>query len=212
MKYIMIIVLLVLQKIAADPQDQLFSQKSWKQGDESALVQYYETFSKEKVITADFTQKTFLKALNKELVSKGKLIFIQDKGVVWETDSPYQQSLFITNSGEVFEKDNSGGPIGVFRYAAIMTDMIDSDIDKLPDAFEVYFLESGTGWSLGLKPQKRVMAKFIKYVIITGDKDCKINAISVMGHDTKITEISFENHKIPQKEELNRIHEIFNKK
>lgn len=211
MKYIFIIVILTFYKTYADPQEALFAGKIRVPSDEPALIRLYEIFSRDTALSAEFTQKTFVKALNKELVSKGRLIFVQDKGVMWETRSPFKQRLYITKDGEVYEKDKSS-PVGVFRYAGLLSEMINSGVDKISNAFDVYFSGNEKKWSVGLKPIKRVIGKYIKSIVITGDQNGKITEVSVMGNDIKITEINFQNHQIPSIEELNRIHEIFKQK
>lgn len=175
-----------------------------------ALIKMYENFNRE-TISAEFIQKSFVKALNKELLCKGKMIFIPDKGIFWETTSPYNQSLYITKNGEVFEKDKPD-PVGVFRYGNIMSEMIHSGADKLSEAFELYFLENGSNWFMGLKPKKRAMSKFISKIIIEGNLDGKIREVSILGEEIKIAEISFQNHQSSSIEEVNRVHEIFNQK
>lgn len=202
--------LLALNNVYADPPGELFTGKTCNPMEKPALIKMYENFNRE-TISAEFIQKSFVKALNKELLCKGKMIFIPDKGIFWETTSPYNQSLYITKNGEVFEKDKPD-PVGVFRYGNIMSEMIHSGADKLSEAFELYFLENGSNWFMGLKPKKRAMSKFISKIIIEGNLDGKIREVSILGEEIKIAEISFQNHQSSSIEEVNRVHEIFNQK
>lgn len=202
--------ILSLSNICADPPVELFTAKACNPAEEPALIKMYEKFNKA-TIAAEFIQKSFVKALNKELLCRGKLIFIPNKGILWETTSPYKQCLYITRNGEVFEKDNPD-PVGVFRYGNLMGEMIHCGAEKLSEAFELYFWENGSNWFLGLKPKKRAMAKFISNIIITGNLDGKIREVSILGEEAKIIEISFQNHQSPPIEEVNRVHEIFNQK
>ena len=93
-----------------------------------------------------------------------------------------------------------------------MSEMIHSGADKLSEAFELYFIENGSNWFLGLKPKKRAMNKFINKIIIAGNLDGKINKVSILGEEIEIAEISFQNHQSPPIEEVNRVHGIFNQK
>lgn len=211
MKYFVLLLILSLQGIQADTYDKLFSGKNLNPASEPAIVKLYNIFKNEKNLSAEFTQKAFVKVLNKELVSKGRLVFIQGKGVVWQTESPFEQCLYITKNGVVYKKDKPD-PIGEFRYTELMTEMVDSDHGNLTTAFEVYFLEEGSDWFLGLKPTKRVISRFLKRIIVSGDSSGKINEVNVMGDSVKITEISFKNHQKLSIKELNLINEFFNKK
>lgn len=212
MRYIFICLMLIFQQIYAESHDKLFQCKVRDASDETALVNLYEKFINEKAFSAQYVQTNYVKALSKELVSGGNFMFIPDKGIVWETVYPYKQNLFITKEGEVLEKDNKN-PVGVFSYAKIMNEMIDSGLDKLSRVFEIFFLEKKSKWYLGLIPEKRAMSKFIKNIVINGDHSGKISKVIVTGHDNvKITEIEFKNHKHIKTEDLNGINEIFNKK
>ncbi len=202
--------LLAFCSIYADPYNELFTGKACNPVEEPALKKLYANFSKA-TITAEFTQKSFVKALNKELLSNGKLIFIPDKAIFWETTSPYKQSLYISKNGEVFEKGKPD-PVGVFRYGSLMSEMIHSGADNLSEAFELYFLLDGSDWFMGLKPKKRAIGKFISNIVIAGNQEGKIRELHIMGKDAKITEIIFKNHQSPSAEEVNGIHEIFNQK
>ena len=48
-----------------------------------ALIKMYDNFNKE-MISAEFIHKSFVKTLNKELLCRGKMIFIPDKGIFWK--------------------------------------------------------------------------------------------------------------------------------
>jgi hypothetical protein len=202
--------LLALNNVYADLSGDLFTGKTCNPTGMPALIKMYDNFNKE-MISAEFIHKSFVKTLNKELLCRGKMIFIPDKGIFWETTSPYNQCLYITKNGEVFEKDKPD-PVGVFRYGSLMSEMIHSGADKLSEAFELYFIENGSNWFLGLKPKKRAMNKFINKIIIAGNLDGKINKVSILGEEIEIAEISFQNHQSPPIEEVNRVHGIFNQK
>lgn len=204
------ILLWALNNVYADPPGELFMGKTCNPSEKPALIKMYEIFNRE-TIAAEFVQKSFVKALNKELLCRGKMIFIPDKGIYWETTFPYNQCLYITKNGEVFEKNNPE-PVGVFRYGSLMSEMIHSEADKLSEAFELYFLENGSNWFIGLKPKKRAMSKFISKIIISGNLDGKIREVSILSEESKIAEISFQKHQSPSIEEVNKVHETFNQK
>lgn len=210
MKISIIIIILTISSVFAEPPGELFTGKACNPAKNPALLKIYENFNKA-TISADFIQKSFVKALNKELLCRGKMVFIPNKGIFWETTSPYKQSLYITKNGEIFEKDNPD-PVEVFRYGSLMSEMIHSGTEKLTESFELYFMENGKDWFLGLKPKKRAMNKFISNIIISGDPDGKIRDVSILGEEIKITEVSFQNHQSPPEEEVNRVHGIFNQK
>ncbi|HLV31490.1 MAG TPA: outer membrane lipoprotein carrier protein LolA [Chitinispirillaceae bacterium] len=210
MKSILFLILF-FQIIYADSNGELFQKKISKISNDSALIELYDKFISEAAFSAKFIQTMQVKALNKELVSKGNMVFIPDKGIVWETEKPYNQYLLITKKGEVFEKDNPV-PVGEFSYVKIMTEMINSGLDKLSGIFDLFYSDDDVKWLLGLIPRKRVMSKFISNIIISGDRNGKINEVTVMGHDVKITELRFEEHKTLKKEELNRVNEILKQK
>ncbi len=210
MKRLLYIMMLVCQAVVADPNNELFSGEVCNPMVRPELVKIYDNFNKT-AISANFVQKSFVKALKKDLLCKGRIFFAPNEGIIWETDSPYTQCLYITKSGEVYEKDKSD-PIGSFRYASLMSEMIHSGADKLSDAFEIYFREDGANWLLGLKPKKRIIGKFIRNIVITGDKSGRLNEVIIMGEEDKISEISIQNHQFPPAEEVKRVHEIFSQK
>jgi hypothetical protein len=206
----LLILILTISSIIAEPPVELFTGKACNPVEKPALIKIYENFNKA-TVSADFIHKSFVKALNKELLCRGKMVFIPNKGIFWEITSPYKQSLYITKNGEIFEKD-SPDPVGVFRYGSLMSEMIHSGTEQLTEAFELYFMENGPDWFLGLKPKKRAMNKFISNIVISGNPEGKIKKVSILSEEIKIAEISFQNHQSPPKEELNRVHEIFNQK
>ena len=87
-----------------------------------------------------FSQQRQMKSTNTILKSGGNFKFIKDKGVVFETTYPIQSTASYT----------SGQNKIVNRVIKAITNKYYSYLEK---NFDIYNMESSTGWVLALKPR-----------------------------------------------------------
>jgi len=151
--------------------------QSQRGNDNQALVsQVSSRLALMKGVRAQFVQTQTLAAMKEPLVSKGTLVFLRDRGVIWRMETPYAATFVITDSG-VTEVDASGKSIrsagsrgvrGVAQVSKMMRAMLGGDLSALYSQFEVDAQGTASDWTLDLKPNQPQLAQAIRGLHMTG--------------------------------------------
>lgn len=166
-------------------------------GNEALVSQVSSRLALMKGVRAQFVQTQTLSAMKQPLVSKGTLVFVRDRGVIWRMDTPYAATFVITDSG-VAEVDASGKPIrsasaqgvrGVAQVSKMMRAMLGGDLSALYSQFEVDAQGTPSDWTLDLKPNQPQLAQAIKGLHMTGGAFVRSLRIDLANSD--VTRIEF---------------------
>lgn len=124
---------------------------------------------------ADFTQEKMVKHLSKPLISKGKIKFAKEHGMIWEIIEPIavqtkinQQGIFKTNQ---FFKDKKVKDVQMKAVADIFSELLSSKLDRIEGQFDVenaVYDEGTMGWQVTLKAKSAVIKKALKALLIKG--------------------------------------------
>jgi hypothetical protein len=127
-------------------------------------------------IRGTFSQVKTISRLNRSLVSAGNFIIAEDRGMVWETLSPFPSTLTAgrdylvqsTPSGTKTRLDARGNET-FLRFSDTISAVFSGNSQKLLDNFAVYFTESGGIWTIGLVPSEKAIRSFAARIIMSGD-------------------------------------------
>jgi len=151
-------------------------------------------------VASSFRQTQTLVALRTPVSSSGSLLFFREKGVVWTTDSPIEQTFVITDAGvQVWDTqdDKEGanadaktrsGIKGVAQVARMMQAMLSGDLSALYSQFDVRAQGTAAAWQMDLSPNQPQLAQVIKRVQLRGG--AFLNAIRITFSHGDVTDIA----------------------
>ncbi|HEX7935857.1 MAG TPA: outer membrane lipoprotein carrier protein LolA [Paraburkholderia sp.] len=151
-----------------------------------------------KGVRAQFTQTQTLAAMKAPLVSTGSLLFVRERGVIWQIDTPYKATYVITDAG-VSEVDATGkrvtshgaqGARGVAQVSKMMRAMLGGDLSALYSQFDVQAEGSAAHWRMRLTPNQPQIAQSIKGLQMNGGEYLQSLRISLANGDTTQLEFS----------------------
>lgn len=129
------------------------------------------------VICAAFTQQKSLKALTRPLTSKGRLIFVAGKGVLWQVLEPFPARLLIKSDALIrWNDDGIAQKVNldqtpVFRALShVFLALFSGETDKLQDIFDVESQSARSKWRLTLVPRTKILAAIIATVRASGGR------------------------------------------
>ncbi|SIT40318.1 conserved exported hypothetical protein [Paraburkholderia ribeironis] len=149
-------------------------------GDSSALVsQIAAHLAQPKGVRAQFTQTQTLAAMKQPLVSSGALLFLRERGVIWQIDTPYKATYVITDAGvaelnadgqrvSANSAHNAQGTRGVAQVSKMMRAMLGGDLSALYSQFDVHAEGSAAQWRMRLTPNQPQLAQSIKGLEMDG--------------------------------------------
>lgn len=129
-----------------------------------------------KTMECDFVQTKYLKMLNDQMVSKGKMSYQQPSALRWEYTTPYTYT-FVLNDNKILLKNNRRKDVidvnqnKMFKEIARI--MMNSIVGKcLTDdkAFKTTIEETSAEWVATLLPQKKEMKQMWSKLILHFDR------------------------------------------
>lgn len=163
-----------------------------------------------KTMECDFVQTKYLKMLNDQMVSKGKMSYQQPSALRWEYTTPYTYT-FVLNDNKILLKNNRRKDVidvnqnKMFKEIARI--MMNSIVGKcLTDdkAFKTTIEETSAEWVATLLPQKKEMKQMWSKLILHFDRTknavVKVEMYEKTGDRTVIDLMNTKtNHPIDQK-------------
>lgn len=158
------------------------------------LPEIQQRLLKSNMLRATFDQEKNLRALSRPLVSYGKLLFLADKGVLWQVMEPYPAIVLMkpdaiiewNGEGEMRRADTASNP--VFRaLSEIILSILSGDTQLIGQYFEFSPAEADVGWQLVLRPKSEELAAAVSSVQIFGDRFVeKVQINETKGDTTKL--------------------------
>ncbi|MGF6548101.1 outer membrane lipoprotein carrier protein LolA [Paraburkholderia youngii] len=152
-----------------------------------------------KGVRSQFTQTQTLAAMKQPIVSNGTLLFLRERGVIWQIDTPYKATYVITDAG-VAQVDASGrrvsthgaqGTRGVAQVSKMMRAMLGGDLSALYSQFDVSAEGSAAQWRMRLTPNQPQLAQSIKGLDMSGGAYLQSLRITLANGD--VTKLEFAN-------------------
>jgi hypothetical protein len=144
---------------------------------DDALSIISKRLAKHDVICANFTQTKSLKALNRPLVSLGKLVSVTGAGVLWQVREPFPTQVLVKGDA-LIRWDEKGLPVRttfgqtpIFNaLSRIFLAVFTGSLDRLRDSFEITSDTGSHDWRLTLIPRDKSIAAKIAAIRISGDR------------------------------------------
>ncbi|MDR2211841.1 MAG: outer membrane lipoprotein carrier protein LolA [Spirochaetaceae bacterium] len=149
-----------------------------------------------RIMRGRFVQTKTLNRLGRSLVSHGSFAVDVDRGILWDTRSPYPsvmavgRDFLVQSSGGRTTRLETGDNAAFVRISETMGAVFTGDAKKLTGNFEVFFTEQGGGWKLGLVPKDNAIRSFAKAIVMSGDSAVKRVTLYEQNGDTVLYELS----------------------
>ena len=171
-----------------------FSHNAFADGFSSALQQ----LAAKPVVRAHFQQSKTIANSSKPMLSKGTLLFVRNKGVLWQMSQPVQADLIVTprkiehktahTQSVVNLKQTPYGPA-----ATVLLQLMSGNEAALRAHFQVsQFQQNGSTWQASLLPKSANMKPLFSRIDITGG--AYVNKIVLIDPAQRPTHIVFSGH------------------
>ncbi len=178
--------------------------------DNPALTAVTERMQQSPVIRARFEQEKIIKALRRPLRSSGRFLFARDHGLHWHTLQPFDSQLVITGKG-MLQKENGETTLDinveerpvVHSFTKVFLALFAGNKETLGKTFDLYMIQEGDHWWLGLKPKQRLLKKVMDHIKLKGSAHLEeIHFVETGGNETvmKLSAITVDPPKLTEEE------------
>jgi len=137
------------------------------------LKDVLDQLSQHRAVRASFIQKRQNPALTQPQISSGQLLFVAGRGMLWQVQQPYPQTLVLTGS-KTFAIDAAGHiqPVrnerGVSQISQMLQSMLAGQIDTVTRQFNVNASGTTGKWLLHFTPKQARVAQVLRSIQIDG--------------------------------------------
>ena len=151
-----------------------------------------------KGVRARFTQTQTLAAMKNPLVSTGSLVFVRERGVIWQIDTPYRATWVMTDAGiaefnaagQRVASQSASGARGAAEISKMMRAMLAGDLSALYSQFDVEGRGTPAHWQLRLVPNQPQLAQSISALQMSGG--AYLQSLRMTRANGDVTQIDFE--------------------
>lgn len=124
-------------------------------------------------VRAAYTQQRQNPALTQPQNSSGQLLFVTGKGMLWQVQQPYQETLALTGS-RTLRIDANGhaqtvrGDRGVSQISQMLQSMLAGQLDAVLRQFNVTAEGSAAQWTLHFTPKQSRVAQVLRDIQLDG--------------------------------------------
>ncbi|RDS85637.1 LolA family protein [Dyella psychrodurans] len=129
--------------------------------------------SQHTAVRAAFTQQRQNPALTQPQNSSGQLLFVTGKGMLWQVQQPYQETLALTGN-QTLRIDANGhaqtvrSERGVSQISQMLQSMLAGQLDAVLRQFNVTAEGSATQWTLHFTPKQSRVAQVLRDIQLDG--------------------------------------------
>ena len=127
-------------------------------------------------VQGNFIQHRYLKALNKPIEMQGQFALLAQKGLLWQLEKPFNNSLRVTPNG--IQQWNgtqwvNSGNVGQNEQIGLFLGVLSGNIDGLKSQFDFALSGNANQWQLTLTPNSLLMQQIFTTIEISGDQTVK---------------------------------------
>lgn len=165
------------------------------QADDALLQNVLAELGRHTAVRADFTQTRSNPALDKPQVSQGQLLFVLGHGMLWQTASPYRETLALTgNRSARIDADGNATAMrsdrGVSQVSQMLQGMLGGKLDEARRQFAVEADGTPAQWTLRFVPKQARMARVLGSITLHGND--YLQGIAIDMQDGSRTDILFD--------------------
>jgi outer membrane lipoprotein-sorting protein len=129
--------------------------------------------SQHTAVRASFTQQRQSPALAQPQTSSGQLLFVTSRGMLWQVQQPYQETLALTGS-RTTRIDASGhaqavrNERGVSQISQMLQSMLAGQLDAVIKQFNVSVDGTTAQWTLHFTPKQSRVAQVLRSIQLDG--------------------------------------------
>jgi hypothetical protein len=126
-------------------------------------------------VRAAFTQTRDNPALAQPQVSQGRLLFVLGRGMLWQIETPYRETLALTGErtarvGEDGRPQPARGDRGVAQVSQMLQGLLSGQPDEALRQFDIDAQGSRAQWTLRFTPRQARMARVLRRIELQGDQ------------------------------------------
>lgn len=157
-----------------------------------------ETLSRvqqQSIVRYEFEQEKNITLLKKPLISSGRILFDESKGLYLEYTSPVWTAYLLVDN-DIYEKTSKKSSYKQLTLpqntglGQILKSIITADIDGLQSYFSLEFEQRDSVWKLTLNPNKNSAANTLDKIVIGGDLYIKSMKIFELNGDSSLLKFS----------------------
>ena len=144
---------------------------------EKSLSDIRKLLTVNSMVCGDFTQSKSLRALTRPLVSRGRLVFVAGKGVLWQVTEPFATQVLVKSDALIKWDDNgvphqvNFGQTPIFHaLSQVFLAAFAGDIDRLQEPFKLQTNSNQSNWQLTLTPRDPNFSAIITSIKVSGDR------------------------------------------
>ena len=171
-----------------------FSHSAWADDFGKALQQ----LASKAVVRAHFQQSKTIANSNKPMLSKGTLLFVRSKGVLWQMSQPVKADLIVTPRKMVQKTAHTQSVVNLKQTpygpaATVLLQLMTGNEAALRAHFQVsQFQQNGSAWQASLLPKSASMKPLFSRIDIAGG--AYVNKIVLFDPAQRPTHIVFSGH------------------
>lgn len=174
--HILLVLCLPLAGLAqTDPDLAVFGHPVDIKSPSKSFLTVRDSLSGAAVVRSKFKQKKTLAALKKPIISAGNYIFSNDMGLYWNIGAPVNTAYVLTDKYMVERQKGFPEKVttpqeqpAVFGLTEVFEAIFVGDLDRLAKDFAIHFSGTPAEWTIGLIPQRGLLQKMFKRVILKG--------------------------------------------
>lgn len=176
----------------------LFFSPAYAAQDLAAAVR--ERLQQVPVLRGEFEQLKQVQGFAKPLVSRGSFVVARERGVLWQTRTPFASQLRLTRdeivatqNGAVAFRLDAGKEPAVRVINGLMFALLNGDLSGLAEHFKIEGTAEGKVWALQLTPRQAALAKLMSRVELGGDQHVRSIRIDEANGDKTVIRFSAQN-------------------
>jgi len=141
--------------------------------DDGLLQHVLASLGEHTAVRADFEQTRANPALANPQVSRGQLLFVVGHGMLWQTQTPYAETLAFTGQRAArVDEQGQTHPLrdarGVGQISQMLQSMLSGHTDEVQRLFDVQASGTPTQWTLRFTPKQSRMARVLANIELGG--------------------------------------------
>lgn len=167
---------LTLATTAGEPDNGVFQHRVDVKKPSKNFLAVRDLLAGVSVVRSDFKQKKSLVALKKPIISTGNYIFSSEMGLYWNIGAPVNTTYVLTDDYMIERQKGFKSKVvtpkeqpAIFGLTEVFEAIFVGDLDRLSKDFAIHFVGSSSSWTIGLIPQRGLLQKMFKRVVLKGD-------------------------------------------